>query len=36
MDYVELLFVKMLTKAVIPTRATEHSVRLDFIVPQTT
>ena len=29
MDYVELLFVKMSSKAVIPTRATEHSVELD-------
>ena len=30
MDYVEMLFVKMSSKAVIPTRATEHSVGLDF------
>ena len=33
MDYVELLFVKMSSKAVIPTRATEHSVGLDFYSP---
>ena len=30
MDYVEMLFVKISSKAVIPTRATEHSVGLDF------
>ena len=29
-DYVDMLFVKMSSKAVIPTRATEHSVGLDF------
>ena len=33
MDYVEMLFVKMPSKAVIPTRATEHSVGLDFYSP---
>ena len=33
MDYVELLFVKMSSKAVIPTRTTEHSVGLDFYSP---
>ena len=33
MDYVELLFVKMSSKAVIPTKATEHSVGLDFYSP---
>ena len=31
-DYVDMLFVKMSSKAVIPTRATEHSV-LDFYSP---
>ena len=30
MDYVDMLFVKMSSKAMIPTRATEHSVGLDF------
>ena len=33
MDNVELLFVKISSKAVIPTRATEHSVGLDFYSP---
>ena len=33
MDYVDRLFVKMSPKAVIPTRATEHSVGLDFYSP---
>ena len=33
MDYVEMLFVKMSSKAVIPTRATEHSVGLDVYSP---
>ena len=33
MDYVEMLFLKMSSKAVIPTRATEHSVGLDFYSP---
>ena len=33
MDYVEMLFVKMSSEAVIPTRATEHSVGLDFYSP---
>ena len=33
MDYVELLFVKMSSKAVIPTTATEHSAGLDFYSP---
>ena len=33
MDYVDMLFVKMSFKAVIPTRATEHSVGLDFYSP---
>ena len=33
MDYVDMLFVKMSSKAVIPTRATEHSVGLDFYSP---
>ena len=33
MDYVELLFVKMSSRAVIPTRATEYSVGLDFYSP---
>ena len=35
MDHVELLFVKMSSDAVTPTRATEKSVGLDFIVQQT-
>ena len=33
MDYVELLFVKMSSEAVTPTRATEKSVGLDFYSP---
>ena len=33
MDYVDMLFVKMSSKAVIPTIATEHSVGLDFYSP---
>ena len=33
MDYVEMLFVEMSSKAVIPTRATDHSVGLDFYSP---
>ena len=33
MDYVDMLFVKMSSKAVIPTRATEHSVGLDLYSP---
>ena len=33
MDYVELLFVKTSSKAVIPTRATELSVGLDLYSP---
>ena len=33
MDYVELLFVKMSSEAVTPTRATEKSVELDFYSP---
>ena len=33
MDYVDMLFVKMSSKLVIPTRATEHSVGLDFYSP---
>ena len=33
MDYVDMLFVKMSSKAMIPTRATEHSVGLDFYSP---
>ena len=33
MDYVDMLFVKMSSKAVIPTRTTEHSVGLDFYSP---
>ena len=33
MDHVELLFVKMSTNAVTPTRATEGSVGLDFYSP---
>ena len=33
MDYVELLFVKMSSGAVTPTRATEKSVGLDFYSP---
>ena len=33
MDYVDMLFVKMSSKAVMPTRATEHSVGLDFYSP---
>ena len=33
MDYVDMLHVKMSSKAVIPTRATEHSVALDFYSP---
>ena len=33
MDYVKMLFVKMSSKAVIPKRATEHSVGLDFYSP---
>ena len=33
MDYIDMLFVKMSSKAVVPTRATEHSVGLDFYSP---
>ena len=33
MDLIELPFVKMSTDAVIPTRATEGSVGLDFYSP---
>ena len=33
MDYVQMLFVKMSSEAVIPIRATEHSVGLDFYSP---
>ena len=33
MDYVELLFVKMSSEAVTPTRAIEKSVGLDFYSP---
>ena len=33
MDYVDMLFVKMSSKAVIPTRVTEYSVGLDFYSP---
>ena len=33
MDHVELLFVKMSSDAVTPTRATENSVGLDFYSP---
>ena len=33
MDYVEMLIVKMSSNAVIPTRATKHSVGLDFYSP---
>ena len=33
MDYVDMLFVKMSSKSVIPTKATEHSVGLDFYSP---
>ena len=33
MDYVDTLFVKISSRAVIPTRATEHSVGLDFYSP---
>ena len=33
MDHVELLFVKMSSEAVTPTRATEKSVGLDFYSP---
>ena len=33
MDHVELLFVKMSSNAVTPTRATEKSVGLDFYSP---
>ena len=33
MDYVELLFVKMSSEAVTPTRTTEKSVGLDFYGP---
>ena len=33
MDYVDMLFVKMSSKVVIPTRATGHSVGLDFYSP---
>ena len=33
MDYVQMLFVEMSSRAVIPTRATEHSVGLDFYSP---
>ena len=33
MEYVELLFVKMSSEAVTPTRATEKSVGLDFYSP---
>ena len=33
MDYVDMLFVKISSKALIPTRAIEHSVGLDFYSP---
>ena len=33
MDYVDMLFVKMSSKAVIATRAMEHSVGLDLYSP---
>ena len=33
MDYVDVLHVEMLSKAVTPTRATEHSVGLDLYSP---
>ena len=33
MDYVNLLFVKMSSNAVTPTRATENSIGLDFYSP---
>ena len=33
MDYADMLFVKMSSLTVIPTRATEHSVGLDFYSP---
>ena len=33
MDYIELLFVKMSSEVVTPTRATEKSVGLDFYSP---
>ena len=33
MDHVELLFVKMSSDAMTPTRATEESVGLDFYSP---
>ena len=33
MNYIELLFVKMSSEAVTPTRATEKSVGLDFYSP---
>ena len=32
-DYVDMLFVKMSSPAVIPTKTTEHSVGLDFYSP---
>ena len=35
MDLIELLFIKMSTSAVTPTRATEGSVGLDFIAQHT-
>ena len=34
MDLIELPFVKISTNAITPTRATEGSVGLDFIVQQ--
>ena len=33
MNYVDMLFVNISSKAVIPTRATEHSVGLEFYSP---
>ena len=33
MDYVDVLYVEMSSKAVTPTRATEHSVGLDLYSP---
>ena len=33
MNYVDVLYVEMSSKAVTPTRATEHSVELDLYSP---
>ena len=34
MDFAELQFVKMSPKAVVPTKATKYSIRLDLYSPE--